>query len=715
MGAAPVCRNCRFALTSVETRYGIQLAMQSPNQDAQVTGGLSLIYTAENPGETFFQQPMIFDATGAILIEKPVGSGRLIPVVGPNVTPPAHAHMTGAQAYNRAALAFSDLKQPLGPLAVYGLSGGVLDPFGQKPLGFNWQKSTSCLVGEYCTPAAPAGNGHLYRCIQAGATGAAEPIWPLVPGGTVNDGGVIWQESTPSVTAVGGGNVDPNPAGSTRYAVIAFQNRNGNISGITQGAVLAIQIPAAGSQLQFDNLPTGPPNVTARIIGISVATGTNAGPFFYMPSAVVSAGIAMSSSVVPDNATTSATVNFTDQFLLSNTSTTLTDRFRVIAPPPAVDVYYSPSLDRVVLTGTDGIGSGHLISLAADSESFYGDTGALQVGNGDGQRTICAREFQGTLYSFKERSGYAITPAATDPSSWAVQQRWSSVGPCGPRAVAVSANFMIFVHRSGIWIVDASGNPECVTDEIPQYFSLVNWDAQHTIWVFVDEELKEIRIGLPVGDGVTVPNQVLTMNYREGTNSPIRFTAYQGTETAPTQTRKWSIDDLAANLAFRCERALPANASRFGSYRQSQILLCSSSPDGTVQAITPGVYNDNGGGIQAEYETACPNPLMDVQMLGGAVINAAGKGQMDVSVMVGRTLKVSAGQGRFGPEQQTNEIRLSPCGLTPDKFADYAAAARGQNERFRLRFTNGKRPDHYFSVKSASLYTRPLFGARSGS
>jgi hypothetical protein len=714
MGAAPVCKNCRFALTSVETRYGIQQAMRSPNGNAQITGGLSLLYTPENPGEAFFERPMIFDTMGAILIEQPVGSGRLVPVLGPNVTPPANAHMVGTEAYNRAALAFSDLKKPLAPLAVYSLNGGFLDPFGQKPLGFNWAAKTACLVGEYCTPAAVAGNGHLYRCTTAGTTGAAEPIWPLGAGGVVVDGTVTWTESTPTVTAVPGGNVDLNPAGTTRYIAISFQNQTGNLSGITQGAVLSIQILTAGNKIQIGNLPIGPANVNARVVGLTIANGTTAGPLFYMQSAVVSAGVAMSSTVVPDNVTTTVTVDFTDQFLLSNTSTTLTDRFRVIAPPPAVDVYYSPTTDRVILTGCDGIGSGHLISLAADSESFYGDTGALQVGNGDGQRTICAREFQGTLYSLKERSGYAILPAASDPSSWSVQQRWASVGPCGPRAVAVSSDFMVFVHRSGIWLLDSSGLPECITDEVPNYWSDVNWDAQQTIWILVDEEAKEVRFGLPIG-GATVPNQTFTMNYREGTHSPIKFTAYQGTESAPTQTRKWSIDDLAANLAFRCERQLPVNASRFGGFRQSQILLCSSSPDGTVQAITPGVYNDNGGGIDAQYETPCPNPLMDVQMLGGAQINVTGNGQMDVSVMVARTMKVSAGQAMEGPQQQTNEIRLIPCVLNPEKFDDYSAGARGTNERFRLRFTNGKRPDHHFSVKTAALYTRMLFDARTGS
>lgn len=714
MGAAPVCRNARFDMTSVGCRWGIQQAMQSPNKDAQITGALSLIYTPENPGEVLFQRPMIFDTRGTVLIESPVGSGRLVPVAGVNITPPQNAHMTGTEVYNRAVVAFSDLKKPLGPMGIYSLSTGTFFPYGQKPLGFSWVKNLGCVVGEYCTPSPVAGNGHLYRCIQAGATGGVEPIWPLGTGATIVDGGIIWQESTPVVTAVGGGNVDLNPAGTTRYIAISFANETDNFSGITQGAILSIQIPTAGNQIQISNLPIGPANVMARAIGPSIANGTSAGPFFYIQSANVSAGVPMSSTIVPDNVTTTVTINFTDQYLQANTSTTLTDRFRVIAVPPAVDAFYSPTYDRVILTGVDGLGSAHLISLAADSESFYGDTGALQVGNGDGQRTICAREFQGTLYSLKERGGYVITPLATDPSSWAVQNRWMGSGPCGPRAVDVCTEFLFYVHRTGIYVLDAAGIPHRVTDELPVYWGSVNWDAQQTIWVCIDEDQKEVRVGLPIGNAV-VPNQVLTMNYREGTASPIKFTAYEGTETAPAPARKWSIDDLAANLAIRCERQLPTNASPFGSFRQSQILLASSSPDGTVQAITPGVYNDNGGGIDFQYETSCPGSLMPVQMLGGVEINAIGEGLLDVSVMVMRTLKTSPGQGMEGPQMQTNEIKLPSFRVTPEAFEAYSAGARGQNERFRLRFSNGKRPDNWASVKSAALYTRQLFSARTGS
>ena len=196
MGVAAVCRNCRFQLTTVATRYGLQTALQSPNQ-AAISGLAGLIYTPENPGETLFQIPMVFDTDGFLLIEKPVGSGHLVRVQGPLVTQPANAHALMTQAYNRALISYSDLKTPKAPINVYSLSTQQLDPYGQKPLGAAWLASTAYLVGEYVQPTATGGNGHLYRCKAAGSTTATEPTWPLTENATVTDGGVTWEELTP--------------------------------------------------------------------------------------------------------------------------------------------------------------------------------------------------------------------------------------------------------------------------------------------------------------------------------------------------------------------------------------------------------------------------------------------------------------------------------------------------------------------------------------
>jgi hypothetical protein len=503
-----------------------------------------------------------------------------------------------------------------------------------------------------------------------------------------------------------GGNIAPDSGIGLRYASIAFTNRNGNLSP-TVPAFTSVSVDVPGEQLFMANIPLGPSNIVNRTIGFTVADGTDAGPFFYIPTTTVSANIPMTATVIGDNTTTTAFFNFTDEFLQAETATDMTDRLRCIQAPPAVDVYYSPSTDRVVLTGVDGYGSGHYISLAADSESFYGDTSPIQVANGNGQRCICAREFQGTLFSLKERSGFTITPTATDPSTWSVQQRWEGVGPCGARAVCVTNEFLFFVHRSGAYAYTPSEpQPKLMTKEIPNLWQSINWDYEHLIWCCVDEENKEIRIGVPVGTATT-PNQTLTMNYMEGLSGPVHFSQYAGREIAMGSARKWSLDDIAGFVAIRCERPLTTTASPFGSLRQSQILIGSSSPDGTVQMIATGIYNDNGNGINCQYETTSTQDLMNISMLGGVSINALGEQAMLVSVMVARGYTDSQGAG-------PGEILLPPFRLTPENWKGYDAGGRGQNERFRMRFTNGSVPNAWFALKYCSLFTRPLFTARTG-
>lgn len=61
-------------------------------------------------------------------------------------------------------------------------------------------RSTAVTVGATVIPAAP--NKRLYRCTTAGTTGASEPAWTTVEGGTVIDGTAVWTEMTPDLDAM---------------------------------------------------------------------------------------------------------------------------------------------------------------------------------------------------------------------------------------------------------------------------------------------------------------------------------------------------------------------------------------------------------------------------------------------------------------------------------------------------------------------------------
>src|SRR5947207_2332830 len=460
--------------------------------------------------------------------------------------------------------------------------------------------------------------------------------------------------------------------------VVLFKNRNGYITGMTEASVIGINIGTASKQLQVDQVPVGPANTAARVLCFTVSGGSTAGDYFYIPSNDSVTGITITSTVINDNVTTSVTLNFTDVYLLA--STKVTSCFRKIQAPACVDIHFSETTQRMSLSGVTGFPSGWLVSLQNDPESFYGDTAVVQAGENDGQRAVVWRDFKGVSFGLKERSGYVIEPNANDPSTWQVTKKWDGVGLCGPRAVDVGSAFMCFVHRSGVYIF-LGDTPQRISKEIPKTWHSINWDVAHLIWVQIDEETQEIRIGVPLNDSL-VPNAVLKCNYEETTDfSPaIYFSAFIGREIAAGSSRKWSVDDMPAFLAVRTERKLvnpdPTTLSSIDpATRQSQILFASSAPDGAVNAIMPGQFHDNGAGIDCIYETVSTQDLMRVNQLGGLSVNATGYGDLSPAAASERKIAQSAG-GR---------IDLTPNRLTDtqDK-APPAVAARRQNERLRL-------------------------------
>jgi hypothetical protein len=993
-GVASLARNTDYTYTSCRTRAGVNLTMQGVNK-SPVSGLFGLIYTPESDAsaDVMFQLPVIFDFMGALQYEAPVGSGRMNAFALTSLfTPPQNAHMLGSQAYNRGYFSFSDLINPISRCGVLDLKTKNVDPYGQKPFGWAWIANTACLVGEMATPSqiqdgatVSVGNGHTYRCVVAGTTGATQPIWPIVEGGTIVDGTVTWQEltmvlanripqpSAPAITRnpgagtfsagqdvyivitllnpqgetiasiasvlvntnlndavnvaipalasfpgwvrglvapyeltganvyeidvstgspapplteyqqVAGGpfalgstvivttsassgimppsrngaritpgmvpnpivapvltrdstagtfpagrdvwvrqtytnatgetqlgpsnsivdtqlndaiqveidgldgytltginiyeadvpNGDPEPdpseyalvgsfqPGATatitasatgspapltnttgtggniaedtpdgglnatqgyRYAVPAFENRNGSISGVTSGAVVQYIVDENGWELAYFNVAVGPLNVSKRLIGFAVADGVPAGPFGYLSQSQISDGIQILQSVINDNVTTQGVTNFTDDQLLAAIASgdQLTSYFDTIWPEPCVDLYYSPSTNRFFQTGIPGFASSHFVSQAGDAETYQGSTCEVIVGQDDGERCICVREFtNGTIFSLRERSGFIITPSTANPIEWSVQKEWGKYGPCGPRAVDVAGNFLIFIHRSGIYRYE-SGEPELISKENPYWWNTINWSAQEVIWCVIDAEKRVVRCGFPTGNS-TVPDQEYAIHYVEGWAYPIHFSTYSGKTIAVDAVRKVSINDVAAFCAARIERALPAPHgppqgvtgidSLGGGFYQSQFLYGSSAPDGSVQAITPGIYNDNGAGIDWRYRTTAPGAMQALSKCEGFNLNARGQGPINATFLSGRDMPTDWTPGA----PTTKAVKARPFDLAPNQSAGISRMVESRvNEHWMLEFDNGKAPDVWCELKDLIVFTIPLYSGRAG-
>ena len=126
-----------------------------------------------------------------------------------------------------------------------------------------------------------------------------------------------YQHTGPNaVLSSGMGTVTPSGqvAPGQRNAVCIFQTR----TGYTTRPCPSVTISANGNQyLLVTNIPIGPPNVVARIIAF---TGANGGNYFYLPVPPRDPSgsyLIGTSTVVSDNATTSAIFDFADEELFA--------------------------------------------------------------------------------------------------------------------------------------------------------------------------------------------------------------------------------------------------------------------------------------------------------------------------------------------------------------------------------------------------------------
>lgn len=546
----------------------------------------------------------------------------------------------------------------------------------------------------------------------------------------------------PLVTQIGTNFVSTgNVSNGQRYAVVLFVDRNDYITGMSDASVIGENIPFNNFALSFDTIPLGPsPQTAARIIAITPAgqlnqiagTGvTAAGPYFWIPprfpigtfdlakipagvtvNSVVN-GVSMTSTLINDNTTTAANFNFTDDFLKS-TQNDVSSYFRKIQVPPLADVQYLPSIQRMAYA-TDNLPQGWYISALNDPETIFGDTGLVDIEDTNGTRTAI-RELRGTVYPMKMRAGYTLTPNPSDPSRWTVTLAWTGVGPCGFRAVDVCKEFMVFVHRSGVYIYFGSDLPRLISDDIPKTWATINWAAQQTIWVMIDEETRTVRVGVPTVDSL-VPNLVLTCNYEESpTFDPPTHVTMSGELKATIKSRKWSTDPIAANVCVRAERIL-ANATEDmdQSSKRSQILYGSSNPDGQVSPIIVGTRSDYGVngtiGIECDIETVCHEDMLPVTRMGGIKADINGGGDTWFTLLFGRGR--AAAEGGTDPALRYLEVPLKKAfnPQTEPGRPGYSCGARGTNERVRARVSNNKIPEAWFDLKHIILYGNQVSGA----
>jgi hypothetical protein len=577
------------------------------------------------------------------------------------------------------------------------------------------------------TPAPPINAYQLVGYYQPGAVAtiaatAAGPTSPTSNG--TGPGGAIAADTTTGGIGESQG---------YRYGVVSLLNQNQYFSGFTAAAISKCIVDEDGWELGAFNIATGPANTIGRAVAFTVADGTPDGPFDWIglvdilapqvnwvyPATQLSGTVSETATLILDRVTTSATFNFDDQYLIA--ANDVTDRLQLMAPPEAVRVDFLDSNGVLALTGAPGNTGGGVLSIPGELESFRADTGPLPiVNNGE----VCygfTDKFKGGIYALCSGSGWAVTPNTASPSSWTATRRWGGEGPgggkgpCGPKAWAACAKFLMFVDVSGIYKYE-EGDDDLMSKEVPREWSQINWLARQTIEVYIDENTKQVLITVPTGVS-TVPNMTIFLSYLEGWQNPIHFSTFSQNEITMEAARRYSFNDISANVIRRMKRTLPPgpayvngpdwNAMPDSSFTVTQLVYGSSAADGAVQARTPGVYNDNGNGIDWRYRTASVGMMQAVAKPEGFNLNATGMGRIGASFYAAR----DRDDGNGGT---TKAIKVEDFVLTPDQHVGISrkVGVGPVDEYYSIEFTNYAQPDAWCSLKSMNVYVIPITAAR---
>jgi hypothetical protein len=527
-----------------------------------------------------------------------------------------------------------------------------------------------------------------------------------------------------------------------RYAVPAWMNRNETVSGFTPAAASKYIVDEDGWEIAVFNVPIGPQNVIGRLINWTVADGTIDGPFAWVgqvnlqipsvdqvyPNSFLSDGITIIPTVFLDNITTHGTFNFTDEFLTGSLSVAAggnntTDRLTLGPPPQSVRIDYSVTADALIHAGVAGWTSGLVISLRGDYESYDASGSYLPIRTNSGEVCWGIVEYRNQIYAMRERSGMVVVPGTGMPSTWDVVARWSAakgngVGPCGPRAFDCNGQFIIFVHRSGLYKYDGENAPDLMSKEIPRQWGSINWAAATTICVSIDDDTHTVRLQVPTGQS-TVPNQEFCLSYLEGWLNPIHFSTFSQREISQEAARRWSFNDVSAYICKRIYRTVPNppplplgpdGTSQTGSdFYVSQLAYAANDQSGLINARTPGRYNDNGAGIDCKYMTQSAADMQKQCKPEGVTISIVGQGAVNVSFLAGR-------QTLTANKADTKILRCTPMQLTPNDEDDFTRRPdRRISTYWKVLLDNGAQPDVWFSVKKAIVYVIPVRQARSSS
>lgn len=397
-------------------------------------------------------------------------------------------------------------------------------------------------------------------------------------------------------------------------------------AGNVQAAVSDVGGYAAGQALVVQLVPTASFNGAFELLGVkSNEDGVSGTLSWAQPPATGAASDLSGIGTV--GSSPDILVNYQDELLIAEQDNEVTQQLSMSPPPAAADVYFVPSLQKYVYTR--GLDSLFLFSQTTDAENIDLQNGSLSVDDNCMSLAICVREARtGEIIAIKEDSGYAVNPSDLSASRWPCPTRWKEHGPPCAAAVGKGTDFLIFPSfwsEAGCYLYK-DGSLDWLTKEFQKVWDRVTRSAITSIWTLVDEQEKEIQIGVPL-DGATTPSHIIVGSYIEGWGPQEVLNRYGKLITARSAIR-WSIRLRATRAGAVVRRTLTAPQPSlsidypFGSVVRAQGIVTASYSNTIPPATILSIARTGGAVTAAVYLVALSFRVGDTVPVAGVTDNS---------------------------------------------------------------------------------------------
>lgn len=358
-----------------------------------------------------------------------------------------------------------------------------------------------------------------------------------------------------------------------------------------------------GRKLDVSTIGTGGPETVARIL-VSTKRILN-----FNGDIVNQTYFEIPGGRIPDNVTTTATVDFFDADLV-NDVTNYAEYLETIPAGVGIGLYNG----RMITWGSDANPSILYVSQSGEPEAINGVEGFATINPGDaGAGLKNCWEHRGQLVCQKSQRSYITADNGESAAFWSVTIIDASVGtePHGVGQVLdfgfIVEDLVVVAHTTGIRLYNGVFLPP-LTYSISDIWDRINKQAFNMVEVAINPIDNEIYVALPL-DGATSPNYILYGDYTEGLSA---------------ETIKWDLwkfPGAPRTVVVEVDNTLKEATPRFGMYT------------GNVYKLDDTVKNDYGTAIDSWHEHALlPTDSGLVNHYTGVQLKVKGVGTLNVTL-----------------------------------------------------------------------------------